>query len=221
MNISEKYNASLDAKRDELMGYVRSHVTLITLPSAQPTVQSTPESNNSLLPVGVAVAGGIVLVAGLALSKTVVSVIGGIALVGGAILKATATNKGQSTLALPEIKYYAVTKKVYDALSAIQKHVFEEWNNTLLDNKSKLKAEIGGLEIDETKKNAAIQSVLTTSVFDLSMSKVSASLNNIEQSKDLTAYKQYLHTFEDLCKEGLDKAVTEQKKTYSTLDSIL
>lgn len=221
MKISEKYSASLDAKRDELMAYVRSHVSLISLPSAQPTEQPVSESNNSMLPIGVAVAGGIVLVAGLALSKTAVSVLGGIALVGGAIWKATTANKGQNVPALPEIKYYAVTKKVYDALSAIQKHAFDEWNNALLDNKSKLKAEIGALDIDEAKKNAAIQSILTTSVFDLSMSKVSSSLNSIEQSKDINAYKQYLHTFEGLCKDALDNAVDEQKKTYSALDSIL
>jgi hypothetical protein len=53
------------------------------------------------------------------------------------------------------------------------------------------------------------------------MSKISTSLREIERSKKLDGYKQYLSTFESLCKEALDTAVAEQKKTYSALDGIL
>lgn len=221
MSISGKYNASLDAKSRELMNYVKNQLSLISIPSPVPAAQQPSGDQNSMLPIGIAVAGGIVLVAGLALGKGAVSVIGGLALVGGAYMKIKSLGSSQVDKSEPEIKYYVVTKKVYDALSKIQQHVFDEWNSILVDNQLKIKAEIGKSAIDEDKKNAAIQSILTSSVFELPMSKISTSLREIERSKSLDGYKQYLSTFESLCKEALDTAVAEQKKTYSALDGII
>lgn len=221
MSISKKYNASLDAKSRELMEYVKNQLSLVSIPSPVPAIHQPDGNQGSMLPIGIAVAGGIVLAAGLAIGKGAVSVIGGLALVSGAYMKMKSPGNSQTVQSEPEIKYYAVTKKVYDALSKIQQHVFDEWNNALADNQAKLKAEIGALPIDEEKKNAAIQSILTSSVFDLSMSKVSASLREIERSKSLDGYKSYLSTFETLCKAALDNAVAEQKKTYSAIDGII
>lgn len=221
MSITEKYEASLDAKSRELMGYIRNQLSLISISSPEPAAKQPSGGQNSMLPIGIAAAGGIVLVAGLALGKGAVSAIGGLVLVSGAYMKMKSPGSNQVGKGEQEIKYYAVTKKVYDALYKIQQHVFDDWNSTLTDNQSKLKAEIGTLSLEEEKKNAAIQSILTSSVFDLPMSKISKSLREIERTKNIDGYKQYLATFENLCKEAIDAAVAEQKKTYSALGGIL
>lgn len=105
--------------------------------------------------------------------------------------------------------------------SDIQKHLFGEWKQSVEDNKGKLKSEIQSLDIDEEKKNTAIQTILTTSVLDIPMMTVSSELSAVEKQKSIEAYRQYLQTFKSRCLAAIDKAVEEQKTIYAKLDGIL
>lgn len=224
MSIIDKYNASLDAKHTELATFVGDSIARITLPvmEATPaTIQESPTGKHT--PSAVIIGGGVVLVAGLALSKTALAVLGGLAALGGIAMQVTSSKQRQTRTAAPsaEPKYYQLTSRIYAQLSDIQKHLFNEWKSTVSDNKDKLKNEISALSIDEGKKNEAIQSVLTTSVIDIPMMTVSSELSAIERQKSVDAYRQYLQTFKARCLQAIDKAIEEQKKTYSALDSIL
>ena len=110
---------------------------------------------------------------------------------------------------------------MYAQLSDIQKHLFGEWKQAVEDNKGKLKSEIQSLDIDEEKKNTAIQTILTTSVLDIPMMTVSSELSAVEKQKSVEAYRQYLQTFKSRCLAAIDKAVEEQKTIYAKLDGIL
>lgn len=61
MSITEKYEASLDAKSRELMGYIRNQLSLISISSPEPAAKKPSGGQNSMLPIGIAAAGGIVL----------------------------------------------------------------------------------------------------------------------------------------------------------------
>ena len=71
--------------------------------------------------------------------------------------------------------------------------------------------------ISEEEKNSAIQSVLTTSVVDLSMADLSSKLGKIEHDHDEDGYKCYVSIFEKKCIEAINTAYEEQKSVYERL----
>lgn len=222
MSIIDKYNAALDSKRSELAAFTSNGVGKISLPSQTPVVQITNTPSENGKTATALIAGGVVvLIGGVALSKTLLGVLGGIALAGGIAMK-MASGKNATTSSVPsEPKYYQITNRVYAQLSDIQKHLFNEWKQTVEDNKDNLKNEIQSLDIDEEKKNAAIQAILSTSVLDIPMMTVSSELSAVEKQKSIDAYRQYLHTFKSRCLAAIDKAVMEQKAIYAKLNQIL
>lgn len=222
MSIIDKYNAALDSKRSELAAFASNGVGRISLPSSAPIVQSEKApSPNSKVATALLVGGAAVLIGGIALSKTVIGVLGGVVLVGGIAMKVVGGNKSAAANVPSEPKYYQITSRVYVQLSDIQKHLFGDWKQTVEDNKDKLKSEIQSLDIDEEKKNTAIQTILTTSVLDIPMMTVSSELSAVEKQKSVEAYRQYLQTFKSRCLAAIDKAVEEQKTIYAKLDGIL
>jgi hypothetical protein len=167
------------------------------------------------------VGGAAILIGGIALSKTEIGVLGGVVLAGGIAKKVADGNKSTTANVSSEPKYYQITNRLYAQLSDIQKHLFDEWKQAVEDNKGKLKSEIQSLDIDEEKKNTAIQTILTTSVLDIPMMTVSSELSAVEKQKSVEAYRQYLQTFKSRCLAAIDKAVEEQKTIYAKLDGIL
>lgn len=218
-SIVDKYFMALDAKQKQLAIYVDRQISTIGLPERIDAPTQPKASGNYSLPI--AIAGGGILIAGLVFDKTLVSVVGGLALVGGACAKMLQVRSEKQTVLPAEPKYYLLTKKVYDTASAIQQHLFDEWNELLSANKSKLKAEINGTKLDEQQKNATIQVILNTSVIDIPMMTVSSELSAVEKQKSIDAYRQYLQTFKSRCLAAIDKAVAEQKTIYAKIDGIL
>lgn len=225
MSIIDKYNATVDAKRNELATFVSDSIARITLPATSDSLptKGQPRTTASRTPSAVIIGGGVVLVAGLALSKSVLAVLGGLAALGGIAMQVSASkqSKARTTTPSAEPKYYQLTSRIYAQLSDIQKNLFNDWKDTVNDNKDKLKNEISTLSIDEDKKNEAIQSILTTSVIDIPMMTVSSELSAIERQESVEAYRQYLQTFRSRCLAAIDKAVEEQKTIYAKLDGIL
>lgn len=113
-----------------------------------------------------------------------------------------------------DVSYYKVTSYYYKSLSDIYKYVTKNWTDTLVRLKSELKADIMQLAIPDDKKNEAIQSVLTTSVVDMSMTDLSKKLSEIERAKNENGYKQYVAVFEKKCIAAINKAFDEQKAIY-------
>lgn len=222
MSIIDKYNAALDSKRSELAAFASNGVGRISLPSPAPVVQSgsTPSANGKAA-TALMVGGAAILIGGIALSKVAIGVVGGVVLAGGIAKKVADGNKSTLANVSSEPKYYQITNRLYAQLSDIQKHLFGEWKQAVEDNKGKLKSEIQSLDIDEEKKNTAIQTILTTSVLDIPMMTVSSELSAVEKQKSVEAYRQYLQTFKSRCLAAIDKAVEEQKTIYAKLDGIL
>lgn len=222
MSIIDKYNADLDSKRSELDAFTSNGVGRISLPSPASIVQSEKApSPNGKIATALLVGGAAVLIGGIALSKTVIGVLGGVVLAGGIAMKVVSGNKSAAANVSSEPKYYQITSRVYAQLSDMQKHLFGEWKQTVEDNKDKLKSEIQSLDIDDEKKNAAIQAILTTSVLDIPMMTVSFELSAVEKQKSVEAYRQYLQNFKSRCLTAIDKAVEEQKTIYAKIDGIL
>lgn len=222
MSIIDKYNAALDSKRSELATFASDGVGRISLPSPTPVVQdvSTPSVNGKTA-TALLVGGTAVLIGGIALSKVMIGVLGGLALAGGVAMKVAGRKPVTTESTLSEPKYYQITNRVYAQLSDIQKHLFNEWKQTVENNKDKLKSEILSLGIDDEKKNAAIQAILSMSVLDIPMMTVSSELSAVEKQKSVEAYRQYLQTFKSRCLAAIDKAVEEQKTIYAKIDGIL
>lgn len=222
MSIIDKYNAALDSKRSELATFASDGVGRISLPSPTPVVQdvSTPSVNGKTA-TALLVGGTAVLIGGIALSKVMIGVLGGLALAGGVAMKVAGRKPVTTESTLSEPKYYQITNRVYAQLSDIQKHLFNEWKQTVENNKDKLKSEIQSLGIDDEKKNAAIQAILSISVLDIPMMTVSSELSAVEKQKSVEAYRQYLQTFKSRCLAAIDKAVEEQKTIYAKIDGIL
>lgn len=222
MSIIDKYNAALDSKRSELAAFAINGVGRISLPSPTPVVQSgSSPSANGKAATALMVGGAAILIGGIALSKVAIGVLGGVVLAGGIAKKVAGGNKSTPANVSSEPKYYQLTNRLYAQLSDIQKHLFGEWKQAVEDNKGKLKSEIQSLDIDEEKKNTAIQTILTTSVLDIPMMTVSSELSAVEKQKSVEAYRQYLQTFKSRCLAAIDKAVEEQKTIYAKLDGIL
>ena len=222
MSIIDKYNAALDSKRSELAAFASNGVGRISLPSPTPVVQSgSSPSANGKAATALMVGGAAILIGGIALSKVAIGVLGGVVLAGGIAKKVAGGNKSTPANVPSEPKYYQITSRVYVQLSDIQKHLFGDWKQTVEDNKDKLKSEIQLFDINDEKKNAAIQAILTTSVLNIPMMTVSSELSAVEKQKSVEAYRQYLQNFKSRCLAAIDKAVEEQKAIYAKIDGIL
>lgn len=144
-----------------------------------------------------------------------ISTAGGVAVACGAGLWAIDRNK--KPVVQRDVAFYKVTSHYYKSLSDIFKHVTNSWTDSLVELKSKLKAEIMQQNISEEEKNSAIQSVLTTSVVDLSMADLSSKLGKIERDHDEEGYKRFVSIFEKKCIEAINNAFDEQKAVYERL----
>ena len=222
MSIIDKYNTTLDAKRSELASFASNYDVKIILPRYAtniPTIHSTSGINKAATALLV---GGVGVLAGaIATDKTLISVFGGIAFIGGIVMKMTSRKTVTTTNTPSETEYYQITNKVYAQLSDIQKHLFNEWKQTVEDNKEKLKSEIQSLGIEDEKKDIIIQAILSTSVMDISMMTISSELSAVEKQKNIDAYHIYLQTFKSHCLAAIDKAVAEQKAVYAKIEDNL
>ena len=152
---------------------------------------------------------------GLCLEKNGISTAGGVAVACGAGLWAIDRNK--KPVVQRDVTFYKVTSHYYKSLSDIFKYVTNSWTDSLVELKSKLKAEIMQQNISEEEKNSAIQSVLTTSVVDLSMADLSSKLGKIEHDHNEEGYKRFVSIFEKKCIEAINTAYEEQKAVYERL----
>ena len=215
MNISDKYTGALASEQAKLISYVKQMTAKIDIPESAVTTTTKEPAKHTAVSAACLVGGALALIAGLCMEKTGVSAAGGIAVAGGVALMAMDRNRtGQSQR---EVSFYKVTSHYYKSLSDIYKYVSKTWTETLVGLKSELKADIMQLDISDDKKNEAIQSVLTTSVVDMSMSDLSKKLGEIERAKDENGYKQYVAVFEQKCIAAINKAFDEQKSVYEGL----
>lgn len=222
MSISERYITILEQKKTELEHYLKESIQGIILPEqVAVSVRCDSQQSQSLkishciLGAGVACAIG-----GLVAGKPLLTVVGlAIVGVGGVGVRNNRTKENELQQNTQE--YYQITSKVYGALSSIQKHLFEGWDNCTTIIKNQIKSEINRLNIEDEVKNRAIQSILNTSVIEISMLDVSQTLGKIEQKGDYAAYRQYLCTFEQDCFRAIKEAFDEQVDIYNNLNSIL
>ncbi len=120
-----------------------------------------------------------------------------------------------------EVDYFKVTSHYYKSLSDIYKYVTNHWTETLTELKGKLKSDIMQVNMPEEMQNKAIQSILTTSVVDMSMSALSKDLHGIEMSKNENGYNQYVSVFERKCIEAINTAFDEQRAVYGKLREVI
>ena len=221
MSIIDKYNTILDSKRTQLVDFVCERINRISLPVVDDNTSSTPTaSHNNSLPLALIVGGSVVFVAGIAISKSVVTALGGIVALGGVTMKFISSNKRKDTSSVNAPKYYQITNRIYVQLSDIQKYLLSEWKQTTEECKENLKNDIRSLSIGENEKNDAIQSVLTTSVINIPMMSVSSELSDVEKQKSIEAYSQYLQTFKNQCLLAIDKTVADQKAIYEKINHL-
>ncbi len=215
MSIINKYTGALASEQTKLISYVKQMTAKIDMPESAVTTTVIKPAKHTAVSTACLVGGALVLIAGLCMEKTGVSAVGGIAVACGAGVMAMDRNKtGQIQR---EVSFYKVTSHYYKSLSDIYKYVSKTWTDTLVGLKSELKADIMQLDISDDKKNEAVQSVLTTSVVDMSMSDLSKKLGEIERAKDENGYKQYVAVFEQKCIAAINKAFDEQKSVYENL----
>lgn len=229
MNIVEKYVGILEQDKAGLENYLKENIGRITLPESPeinpiPTVRKeSPINVENVLIAG----GGVTTVSGLVCGGTggAIVAVGGIIVAGGASVARIISKKKKQAVkeddAQPEMDYYQVTRSVYENLASIRKHLFDTWESSTTTIKNQLKSELNKLDLSEDIRSRAIQSVLGTSVIEISLLDVSKDLGRIEQSKDLAAYKQYLHTFEKDCIQAIQKAFDEQVGIYNSLNTVL
>ena len=222
MSIIDKYNTILDSKRTQLVDFVCERINRISFTVVDDNTSSTPTaSHDNSLPLALIVGGSVVFVAGIAISKSVVTALGGIVALGGVTMKFISSNKRKDTSSVNAPKYYQITNRIYAQLSDIQKYLLSEWKQTTEECKENLKNDIRSLRIEENKKNDAIQSVLATSVINIPMMSVSSELSDIEKQKSIEAYSQYLQTFKNQCIQAIDKAVGDQKAIYEKINHFI
>ena len=222
MSIIDKYNTILDSKRTQLVDFVCERINRISFTVVDDNTSSTPTaSHDNSLPLALIVGGSVVFVAGIAISKSVVTALGGIVALGGVTMKFISSNKRKDTSSVNAPKYYQITNRIYAQLSDIQKYLLSEWKQTTEECKENLKNDIRSLSIGENEKNDAIQSVLTTSVINIPMMSVSSELSDIEKQKSIEAYSQYLQTFKNQCIQAIDKAVGDQKAIYEKINHFI
>ena len=222
MSMIDNYNEILESKRNNLVDFVCERISRISMPVVDDntSTESTVSHSNSL-PLALIVGGSVVFVAGIAISKSVVTSLGGIVALGGVAMKFASSKKRKDISSTNAPKYYQITNRIYAQLSDIQKFLFSEWKQTTEECKENLKNDIRSLRIEENKKNDAIQSVLTTSVINIPMMSVSSELSDIEKQKSIEAYSQYLQTFKNQCIQAIDKAVGDQKAIYEKINHFI
>lgn len=230
MNIVEKYVGILEQDKAGLENYLKENIGRITLPESPeinpiPTVRKeSPINVKNVLIVSGASIGGIVGgvcggTIGWAFAGAGAGAGAGVA--GAALISKKKKQAVEEDDAQPEMDYYQVTRSVYENLASIRKHLFDTWESSTTTIKNQLKSELNKLDLSEDIRSRAIQSVLGTSVIEISLLDVSKDLGRIEQSKDLAAYKQYLHTFEKDCIQAIQKAFDEQVGIYNSLNTVL
>ena len=174
-----------------------------------------PPAKHTVASAACLVGGAVTMAVGLCLEKNGISTAGGVAVACGAGLWAIDRNK--KPVVQRDVTFYKVTSHYYKSLSDIFKYVTNSWTDSLVELKSKLKAEIMQQNISEEEKNSAIQSVLTTSVVDMSMADVSSKLSKLEHDHDEEGYKRFVSIFEKKCIEAINTAYEEQKAVYERL----
>ena len=215
MRVKEKYIAALNDEQAKMVSYVKQMTAKVAFPEAAITTTYTKPAKHTVASAACLVGGAVTMAAGLCLEKNGISTAGGVAVACGAGLWAIDRNK--KPVVQREVSFYKVTSHYYKSLSDIFKHVTNSWTDSLVELKSKLKTEIMQQNISEEEKNSAIQSVLTTSVVDMSMADVSSKLSKLEHDHDEEGYKRFVPIFENKCIEAINNAFEEQKAVYERL----
>lgn len=215
MSVKEKYIAALNDEQAKMVSYVKQMTAKVTFPETAVTTNYIKPAKHTVAS-GICLAGGALSIAvGLYLEKNGISAVGGVAMACGAGLWAIDRNK--KPVVQRDVTFYKVTSHYYKSLSDIFKYVTNSWTDSLVELKSKLKTEIMQQNISEEEKNSAIQSVLTTSVVDMSMADVSSKLSKLEHDHDEEGYKRFVSIFEKKCIEAINTAYEEQKAVYERL----
>lgn len=216
MRVKEKYIAALNGEQAKMVSYVKQMTAKVAFPEAAITTTYTKPAKHTVASAACLVGGAVTMAAGLCLEKNGISTAGGVAVACGAGLWAIDRNK--KPVVQRDVAFYKVTNHYYKSLSDIFKYVTNSWTDSLVELKSKLKAEIMQQNISEEEKNSAIQSVLTTSVVDMSMADdVSSKLSKLEHDHDEEGYKRFVSIFEKKCIEAINTAYEEQKAVYERL----
>lgn len=215
MRVKEKYIAALNDEQAKMVSYVKQMTAKVAFPEAAITTTYTKPAKHTVASAACLVGGAVTMATGLCLEKNGISTAGGVAVACGAGLWAIDRNK--KPVVQRDVAFYKVTNHYYKSLSYIFKHVTNSWTDSLVELKSKLKAEIMQQNISEEEKNSAIQSVLTTSVVDMSMADVSSKLSKLEHDHDEEGYKRFVPIFENKCIEAINNAFEEQKAVYERL----
>lgn len=216
MRVKEKYIAALNDEQAKMVSYVKQMTAKVAFPEAAITTTYTKPAKHTVASAACLVGGAVTMAAGLCLEKNGISTAGGVAVACGAGLWAIDRNK--KPVVQRDVAFYKVTNHYYKSLSDIFKYVTNSWTDSLVELKSKLKAEIMQQNISEEEKNSAIQSVLTTSVVDMSMADdVSSKLSKLEHDHDEEGYKRFVSNFEKKCIEAINTAYEEQKAVYERL----
>ena len=215
MSVREKYIAALNDEQAKMVSYVKQMTAKVAFPEAAITTTYTKPAKHTVASVACLLGGAVAIVAGLCLEKNGISTAGGVAVACGAGL--WAIDKNKKPIVQRDVAFYKVTSHYYKSLSDIFKYVTNSWTDSLVEMKSKLKAEIMQQNISEEEKNSAIQSVLTTSVVDMSMADVSSKLSKFEHDHDEEGYKRFVSIFEKKCIEAINNAFEEQKAVYERL----
>lgn len=216
MRVKEKYIAALNDEQAKMVSYVKQMTAKVAFPEAAITTTYTKPAKHTVASAACLVGGAVTMAAGLCLEKNGISTAGGVAVACGAVLWAIDRNK--KPVVQRDVAFYKVTNHYYKSLSDIFKYVTNSWTDSLVELKSKLKAEIMQQNISEEEKNSAIQSVLTTSVVDMSMADdVSSKLSKLEHDHDEEGYKRFVSIFEKKCIEAINTAYEEQKAVYERL----
>ncbi len=216
MRVKEKYIAALNDEQAKMVTYVKQMTAKVAFPEAAITTTYTKPAKHTVASAACLVGGAVTMAVGLCLEKNGISTAGGVAVACGAGLWAIDRNK--KPVVQRDVTFYKVTSHYYKSLSDIFKYVTNSWTDSLVELKSKLKAEIMQQNISEEEKNSAIQSVLTTSVVDMSMADdVSSKLSKLEHDHDEEGYKRFVSIFEKKCIEAINTAYEEQKAVYERL----
>lgn len=216
MSVKEKYIAALNDEQAKMVSYVKQMTAKVAFPETAVTTTYIKPAKHTVASAACLLGGAVAIAAGLCLEKNGISTAGGVAVACGAGLWAIDRNK--KPVVQRDIAFYKVTSHYYKSLSDIFKYVTNSWTDSLVELKSKLKAEIMQQNISEEEKNSAIQSVLTTSVVDMSMADdVSSKLSKLEHDHDEEGYKRFVPIFEKKCIEAINNAFEEQKAVYERL----
>ena len=216
MSVKEKYIAALNDEQAKMVSYVKQMTAKVAFPETAVTTTYIKPAKHTVASAACLLGGAVAIAAGLCLEKNGISTAGGVAVACGAGLWAIDRNK--KPVVQRDIAFYKVTSHYYKSLSDIFKYVTNSWTDSLVELKSKLKAEIMQQNISEEEKNSAIQSVLTTSVVDMSMADdVSSKLSKLEHDHDEEGYNRFVSIFEKKCIEAINNAFEEQKAVYERL----